>query len=318
MVANKSLISILCAVAACFCFSLNDVMMKSFSSTYPLYELTLFRSIVAIMVCLFVFLPLEGGFKILKTKNPGIHFFRGSCVVIANIAFFAGIAVLPLAEATAIFFISPILITFFSIIFLKEEVGILRWSALIFGLLGVILVIKPFGASFKWEIIFPLTAALAYSSLQILTRYLGVKEKAATMAFYIQISFITYMGLFSILFQNGSFDVIDHPSLQFFLKGWIWPDKKDFIIIFFIGVFNAFGGYLIGQAYRLSFAGLVAPFEYSALVFSIFWGIIILGEFLNLLSIIGIFIILTSGVLIAIRETIKDQPLSLKKIVDRR
>ena len=121
----------------------------------------------------------------IKTKNPGIHFFRGSCVVVANIAFFAGIAVLPLAEATAIFFISPILITFFSIIFLKEKVGILRWSALIFGLLGVILVIKPFGASFRWEIIFPFTAALAYSSLQILTRYLGVNEKAATMAFYI-------------------------------------------------------------------------------------------------------------------------------------
>ena len=150
-------------------------MMNAFSSTYPLYELTLFRSIVAILVCLFVFLPLEGGIKILKTKRPGIHLFRGSCVVVANIAFFEGIAVLPLAEATAIFFISPILITFFSIIFLKEKVGILRWSALIFGLLGVILVIKPFGASFRWEIIFPLTAALAYSSLQILTRYLGVK-----------------------------------------------------------------------------------------------------------------------------------------------
>ena len=293
-------------------------MMKAFSSTYPLYELTLFRSIVAILVCLLVFIPLEGGIKILKTKNPGIHFFRGSCVVIANIAFFAGIAVLPLAEATAIFFISPILITFFSIIFLKEKVGILRWSALIFGLLGVILVIKPFGASFRWEIIFPLTAALAYSSLQILTRYLGVNEKAATMAFYIQISFLTYMGLFSILFQNGSFDIINHPSLQFFFKGWVWPNKYDFIIIFFIGVFNALGGYLISQAYRLSFAGLVAPFEYSALVFSIFWGIIILGEFLNLLSIIGIFIILASGVLIAIRETLKDKPLSLKKIVDRR
>lgn len=293
-------------------------MMKAFSSNYPLYELTFFRSMVAIVICLTVLIPLEGGIKILKTKNPGIHFFRGSCVVVANIAFFAGIAVLPLAEATAIFFISPILITFFSIIFLKEQVGLLRWSALIFGLIGVILVIKPFGASFRWEIIFPLTAALAYSSLQILTRYLGVNEKAATMAFYIQISFMIYMGLFSFLFHDGSFDTVNHPSFQFFFKGWVWPDKHDFLIIFFIGVFNAFGGYLISQAYRLSFAGLVAPFEYSALVFSIFWGIIILGEFLNLLSIIGIFIILASGVLIAIRETLKDKPLSLKKIVDRR
>ena len=136
------------------------------------------------------------------------------------------------------------------------------------------------------------------------------------MAFYIQISFMIYMGLFSFLFQDGSFDTVNHPSFQFFFKGWVWPDKNDFMIIFFIGVFNAFGGYLISQAYRLSFAGLVAPFEYSALVFSIFWGIIILDEFLNLLSIIGILIILVSGVLIAVRETIKDRPLSLKKILD--
>ena len=318
LIKNKSLISILCAISACFCFSLNDVMMKAFSSDYPLYELTLFRSIVALSVCLLIFIPLEGGIRILKTKNLGIHFFRGSCVVIANISFFAGIAVLPLAEATAIFFISPILITIFSIVFLKESVGILRWSALIFGLLGVLLVIKPFGVSFRWEIIFPLTAALAYSSLQILTRYLGVNEKAATMAFYIQISFITYMGIFSIFFHDGNFDIVNHPSFEFFFKGWVWPSKYDLLVICFIGVFNAFGGYLISQAYRLSFAGLIAPFEYSALVFSIFWGIIILGEFLNFLSIIGIFIILVSGVFIAIRETIKDKPLSLKKIVDRR
>ena len=216
MFANKSLISIVCAITACFCFSLNDVMMKSFSTDYPLYELTFFRSMVAILVCITVLVPLEGGIKILKTKNLRIHFFRGSCVVVANIAFFAGIAVLPLAEATAIFFISPILITFFSIVFLKEKVGILRWSALLFGLLGVLLVVKPFGTTFRWEIIFPLTAALAYSSLQILTRYLGVNEKAATMAFYIQISFLTYMGIFSILFQNGNFDTIAHPSFQFF------------------------------------------------------------------------------------------------------
>ena len=318
MIANKSLISIVCAITACFCFSLNDVMMKSFSTDYPIYELTFFRSMVAILVCLIVLVPLDGGIKILKTKNLMIHFFRGSCVVVANISFFAGIAVLPLAEATAIFFVSPLLITFFSIVFLKEKVGILRWSALLFGLLGVLLVVKPFGTTFRWEIIFPLTAALAYSSLQILTRYLGVNEKAATMAFYIQISFLTYMGIFSILFQNGNFDTINHPSFQFFFKGWVWPDKYDFITIFFIGVFNVFGGYLISQAYRLSFAGLVAPFEYSALVFSIFWGMIIFGEFLNLFSIIGIFTILLSGVFIAIRETIKDQPLSLKKIVDRR
>ena len=87
--------------------------------------------------------------------------------------------------------------------------------------------------------------------------------------------------------------------------------------ILFVGVYGVLMHWVVTSFFpHLTLA--IAPFEYSALVFSIFWGIIILGEFLNLLSIIGIFIILASGVLIAIRETLKDKPLSLKKIVDRR
>ena len=125
---NRPLFSILCAFGACFFFSLNDVTMKMFSGKYPLYELTFFRSIVALTICLAIIIPLEGGYSNLRTNRPLLHFIRGSSVVVANIAFFSGIAVLPLAEATAIFFVSPLLITFFAAVFLgrPEAAGSLK------------------------------------------------------------------------------------------------------------------------------------------------------------------------------------------------
>ena len=315
---NKALISIFCAVGACFFFSLNDMMMKTFSGDYPIYELTLFRSIVALTICLVILIPLEGGYSNLKTNNPLLHFIRGSSVVIANLAFFSGIAVLPLAEATAIFFISPLLITFFAALFLKESVGYFRWSALLLGLIGVVLIVKPFNIAFRWETLLPLTAAFSYSLLQILTRKLGPREKASTMAFYIQVSFFIYMGILTLIFHNGQFDIFEHPSFKFLLKGWVWPSGIDWFLIAFVGVCNAFGGYLISQAYRLSVAGLVAPFEYSSLVLSVFWGIVIWGEYLNFLSAVGIIIILVSGIIIAIRESIQKINPSIQKASDRR
>ena len=317
-VGNRPLISIFCAVGACFFFSLNDVMMKMFTGKYPLYELTFFRSIVALTICLAIIIPLEGGYSNLRTKKPLLHLIRGSSVVVANICFFSGIAVLPLAEVTAIFFISPLLITFFAAVFLKEEVGWFRWSALLLGLIGVLLIVKPFGISFRWETLLPLMAAFSYSLLQILTRKLGPTEKASTMAFYIQVSFLTYMGILVCILHNGRFDIIDHPAFQFLTKAWVWPTGIDWILIAFIGITNAFGCYLISQAYRLSVAGLVSPFEYSSLVLSVFWGIIFWGEYLTLLSALGIIIILVSGIIIAMREAVRNINPSIKKASFRR
>ena len=243
---DRPLLSICCAVCACFFFSLNDVIMKAFSSKYPLYELTFFRSLIAISICLILIIPLEGGYQNLKTSRPILHFVRGSCVVLANLAFFAGVAVLPLAEATAIFFVSPVIITFFAATILKEQVGFFRWSALVLGIIGVLLVVKPFGISFRWETLFPLTAALSYSILQIVTRKLGTTDKASTMAFYIQLSFLTYMLLITLVLFKGDFNNSSNPAIQFLTKAWIWPSHSDWFYIIFMGITN----FTIGGIYR--------------------------------------------------------------------
>ena len=126
------------------------------------------------------------------------------------------------------------------------------------------------------------------------------------------------MSVLALVLHNGQFDIIDHPSFQFLLKAWVWPSDIDLVLISLIGICNAFGGYLISQAYRLSVAGIVAPFEYSSLVLSVFWGIIIWGEYLSVMSAVGITIILASGITITIRESIRRINPSVKKASDRR
>ena len=302
VIRDRAQLSVLCALGSSVAFSLNDVSVKWLSADYPLHQLVLMRAMVALCITLCVVVPLEGGWERLKTRRPFLHILRGLCVVIANMAFFSGIAVISLAEATAIFFVAPLLITAFSAVFLKEPVGIRRWSALSVGFIGVVVIVRPGGLSFEWAFLLPLLAAVAYATLHTLTRNMGLSERASTMAFYIQVTFIFVCTGMGIAFGDGRYAGSGHPAIEFLLRAWHWPDPSDWLIIAGMGLCSASAGYLISQAYRMTQAGLVAPFEYVTLVLAVLWGYVIWDEFPAALSVIGIFLILGSGIFVAFRE----------------
>ena len=124
-------IGIACAIGAGFFFSVNDVVIKFLSGDYPLHQVVLLRATIGMAVLLGLLAPLSGGFAQLKTRRLGAHLIRGLCVVFANMTFFLGLAVMPLADAVAIFFVSPLVITTFSVVFLGEAVGPRRWIAVV-------------------------------------------------------------------------------------------------------------------------------------------------------------------------------------------
>ena len=317
-VVNVSLISIFCAIGASFCFSLSDFTIKILSSSYPLHQIILIRSVSAFLFTIFLFVPLEGGLSSLKTRRPFAHLFRGFLLVFANLFFFLGLVSLPIAECSAIFFIAPILITALSSIILKEKVGIRRIIALVVGFLGVLVIIKPGQISFQWVSMLPLLSAICYAGLHIMTRQMGLSEKASTLSIYIQLSFIIVSILMGLSLGDGRFSGQENSSLEFLVREWVWPNHNDLLAMTGIGVASSIGGYMISQAYRLSEAGLIAPFEYTSLILSVFWGIIIWNEWLNLLSILGIILIISSGVYIAIREVQVGVKPSAKRASGRR
>lgn len=301
----KNILAALCAVLAVFCFSINDSSIKFLSGEYALHQIVLIRSALGMIVLLAIFVPLSGTFTILKTKRLGFHLLRGLSVVFANLTFFLGISVLPLAEGTAIFFISPMLITVFSVIFLKEKVGPHRWGAVVLGLIGVLIILRPGTSAFKLAALLPIASAIGYASLHMMTRHIGKTESALTMSFYIQFTFIIICTGFGIVAGDGRFAGHDSVPLEFLLRAWAPLAQEDWGVFLLIGVASAFGGFLISQAYRIAEAGMVAPFEYAAMPLSIFWGFMIFNVVPGMTTLLGMGLILFSGLYVIWRETVR-------------
>ena len=316
---NNNYLGISAIVFGTICFSVNDISVKLFSSEIPLNQLMFFRAIFAISILLFVILPFYGGFKYLNTSNPVFHIFRGLAVVGANTFFFISIAELSLAEATAIFFIAPILITIFAMFFLQEKVGIRRGLACFIGFLGMLFIIKPGTISFELISIFPLIAALFYTALHIITRKYGSQEKPLTMGFYIQVCFLVTSLMFAGGFYLADFDAEHSNSLTFLTGSWVSVSTFDmFHILVGIALPISIGGILVSYAYKNYEASFLAPFEYGALVIAVVSTYLIWNEIPDRLSLTGMILIMLSGIFVSLREKQVSSIRSSRKIIHRR
>ncbi|MCB1969883.1 MAG: DMT family transporter [Geminicoccaceae bacterium] len=294
----------LSALIAVFCFSINDMAIKFLSGGYALHQVVFIRALIGITILLTVLLPFSGGLAALRTHRFGMHMLRGLCVVFANMTFFLGLAALPLAEGVAVFFISPLVITVFSMIFLKEKVGPRRWAAIVIGLAGVLVMLRPGTGLFQPAALLPMVAAVGYASLHMLTRHIGRTESTLAMSFYIQITFILLSSTIGLAVGDGRYAGTGNVSLDFFFRQWTMPDQRDWLILFALGLTSAFGGFFISQAYRVAEAALVAPFEYAALPLAVFWGFAVFGEWPDMTSLAGIALITGSGLFMIWREAV--------------
>ena len=191
--------------------------------------------------------------------------------------------------------------------FLGEKVGPRRWIAVGIGLVGVIFMVRPGSASFQLAALLPLVAAVSYAGLQTLTRKIGGTEKAGTLTFYIQVTFIFVGVLMGLFVSDGRFAGTGDPSLDFLLREWVWPTLADWWILLILGVSSTFAGYFISQAYRLCEAGLAAPFEYVAMILAIIWGVIVFGEWPDAIAWLGISLIISGGLFMLWREALANR-----------
>ena len=299
---SNNLIGALCALGAAIAFSLNDVGIKFLSGDFPLHEVVFIRTLIGMALFLVVLMPLNGGLSLMRTNRLGANLLRGLCAVTANLMFFLGLSAMPIADAVAIFFVSPLIITIFSVIFLGEYVGPRRWSAVVLGLIGVMIVIRPGTDAFQIASLLPLIAAVGYGFLHIITRQIRATESAATLTFYTLITFLLSSALIGLLLGHGRYDGYGHPALGFLLREWSMPATPDFPVFLLIGCASVAGGMLISEAYRKSDAAFVAPFEYISLPLAIFWGVTVFDEFPDLIAISGMVLIIGSGLYMVWRE----------------
>ena len=295
---------ILCVIAAMGIFSIQDSLIKGLSGEYPLHEVVLVRALVASVVLLIV-MQYEGGVRALRTRRPGLHLGRGLLIVCANSCFFMGLASMPLAETMALFFVAPLFITVMSVVFLGEDVGIRRWAAIAVGMTGMLVVLRPGTSLFEPVALLPVAAAVAYSSMQMLTRKIGLEDQASTMAFYIQVTFIVVSSTVGLIAGDGAYAGSGNASLEFLLRAWRWPTFEHGALFVFIGAINAAGAYFMSQAYRSARASVVAPFEYVALPLGLLWGWLFWRDFPDAWAFLGIGLIIGSGIYVVYREGVR-------------
>lgn len=265
------------------CFSLSDASAKLLNHSLPPLEIAWLRYVVFSL--LLVPSLVRSKASILKTTRPALQILRGFGMLGSAIFFIMAIRSLPLADATATGFVSPLFITALSIVFLGEQVGVRRWAAVIIGLMGVLIVVRPGGASFQLASLLPILSAMSWAIAIIITRKMSGNEGMPTVLVY---SSFTGLAVLSIIAPFSA----------------VMPTWSDLSIGLFIGLISTLAQWLIIEAYRHGDASLLAPFSYCQLVWSSLLGLLF-GDFPDYWTLFGASIIIASGLYTAQRERIR-------------
>lgn len=262
--------AILCAGVAAYI--LQDLILKIASGNYPIHQALVFRALTAIPIAV-VIVHFSGGLKSLKGSTiPMIP--RSLLVVVCNLAYYLALATLPLATVGALYLSAPLMITALSVLLLQERVNAYQWAAIAAAFAGVVLIMHPGYGSFEWAMTLPLLSALSYAGAVILERKTPGVDDASVMALHGQ-AWLSMTGVVLGLclgFGELNWDIQQHPSMDFLLRGWKWPSTADFAVLLVCGIVGAASTFLLTKAYTLSTASGLAPFEYTALLWSIFLG----------------------------------------------
>lgn len=298
---NKNIIGVGSLVLGILIFSLQDISVKWIGGSYPVMEIVIFRTFVALPFTL-LFYRYEGSRGLPSTKRHKLEYIRGLFLFLSFTTYFMGLAALPLAEVSSIRNSAPLMIALLSVLLLGEKVGPRRWFALIVGFVGVLLIVRPGSASFNMGSIFILIATIFYALNVMLTRKLQTTDSSATMAYYSTFVYLLAAFILAPLTIIVGELPDAHPSVAFLFRAWATPTLLDLSIMAGLGLVWAAGMYFMAQAYSLALASIAAPFEYAALPISVMWGFVLWHEVPPFTTWIGAFLTLASGAYILYRD----------------
>lgn len=301
---RNTTMGITCLIAGIAVFSVQDLILKLISGAYPLYEAMILRSLTAFPILL-ALVHWNGGMRSLITAGWGRMVGRGLIMFSAYASYYLALAALPLANTVALYFGAPLFITLLSVTLLGEHVSARRWIAVVIGLIGVLVVLRPSSELFDWAALLAVWSGLAYGAAMVDARKLGAHHSAAALAFYGNAVFLGCASLMAVLFSSGAFADESHRSLGFLLRGWVAPNGYDLFLMMGCGVIAATGMTLLTQAYRVAESSVVAPFEYTAMVWGVIYGWIFWNDWPDTTGWIGIGIIVASGLYVLYRERIE-------------
>lgn len=277
-------------VSVCF-FVVMATMLKA-TQTIPAGQMVFFRSLFAI-VPVFIYLGMRGQVaSALHTRRPLGHLLRGLVGVTSMGAGFFALTRLPLPETTAISYASPLLIVVFSALMLKERVHAFRWTAVLVGLAGVVIILwprltilsgVPVGDAETIGALAALAGAVLSAFAMMQVRHLVQTERTEAIVIYF---FLSASAL----------------SLLTLPLGWVWPTPEQTALLVGAGIAGGIGQLLMTSCYRYADMSVIAPFEYVSLILTIGIGLLVFGDVPTLTMILGSVVIVASGIAVILRE----------------
>jgi drug/metabolite transporter (DMT)-like permease len=273
-------------------FSISDALTKRLGETLPAVEVAWLRYGTFLAIAAILLLRAPGGGR-LRSRAPGLQVLRGLGVVASALMFITGLQHLPLAEATAINFVSPVFVTVLSVIFLAERLAWRRWCAIGVGMLGMLIILRPGSDAFTLAALFPIGSAAAWASAVIVTRRIGAVDAPETTLFWTAgVGFAVVTLLLPVLMLFGPAGVT-LPSLTQIGLGLL------------VGIFSAAAQYLVVLAYRAAPVSVLAPFSYTQLLTSGLLGVAVFGHVPDGWTLLGAAVIAASGLYMAHRERVR-------------
>ena len=277
-------IGILFILTTSVMFALLDTGVKYVGQFYPVLQIAWARYVFQMAM-----VPLVIGRTrprdILRARRPGLQVTRSLLMVGATLSFFTAVRYMPVAEASAIGMISPLLVTALAIPLLGERVGRRRWMAVLCGLIGALVIIRPGFGTLSWAALLPVVTAVCYALYQITTRMLAEIDPPITTFFY-----------------SGAVGVV---VLSFAVPfSWQTPTLDGWAMMISLGLLAGGGHYCVIQALRRAPASVLAPFGFVQLVWVTILGYLVFGDFPDNLTLLGAAIVVGSGGYVFYRENV--------------
>ena len=267
---------------------------------------------------LFCYIKFKGQKVTLKTYYPVLTLVRVILHFLAFSAFFISLTYMPLATANALFFSCPFFVSIFAKFFLKEFIGIRRWSAIIFGFLGVFIVLNPNFSDFEYKNLLPVGCALFYAASMTITKFTSDRDNVNTQLFYFYLIALILCGLIYVFIGNGQFNDTNFDSTtQFIFREWFSNIEYTWKFILFFGVAASIAFVCIFSAYIVASPSVVSLFEYSLIVMSMIPGYFLFNEIPSLRTFVGVACIISAGLYIYLREKVREQYIATETPVRR-
>lgn len=266
-----------------------DAIAKWFAGTISSGQVTWSRFFFQILFMSPLLLWARGSWR---SRALALHAARGAMIAFATLFFFTGLAYLPLADAIAIFFIEPMLVTLLSVVFLGESIHWRRITAIACGFVGALIVIRPTFAEVGFSALYPVAAACCFSVYILLTRKLVRDEDPIRLQFL--------GGVFGCLVMTLALGFGEAGGIA--VLSVITPTMRDWLLLAALGFIGALCHMLVVYAYQRAAVGLLAPFQYVEIIGATILGLLVFNDFPDTSTWFGISIIVASGIYVFRRE----------------